>query len=268
MYPILISLGSVEIPSWHFMYAVGALSAFALFNWLCGRIEPPVPNLEISRIFAVCYISGYFGARLLSILVEEPKIDGLSTVLAELTRFGSMTFYGGALASGAFGAVYARYRGLPVPKLFDCAIPAGLLALSFGRIGCFLNGDDFGTPIRISEAGTTPIWAVTFPNLGDGIARYPVQLVESGFALALAVSLVVAVIRNSKKIPSGLIAVTGAFSYAIIRFNLEFYRDDPRGNVLGTTLSTSQGISLGLSLACLGYAAAKFIPHATRLRSK
>jgi phosphatidylglycerol:prolipoprotein diacylglycerol transferase len=54
---------------------------------------------------------------------------------------------------------------------------------------------------------------------------------------------------------SGQVILVYALLYSVIRFAIEFVRDDPRGDILGLTrlthLSTSQMISLVIGIAAL-----------------
>ncbi len=261
MYPILINFGPFLVPSWHAMYAIGALAAFWLFTKLARNKTPDVNLPQLSRIFSICYVAGYFGARLLSILIEEPEVMSINSIFAALGRFGPMTFYGGALASAFCGSIYAWKNRLPVGKLLDCAIPAGLLALAIGRIGCFLNGDDYGKPVEFINGQSQPFWAVTFPNLADNIPRYPVQLIESTFALLICALCVLLLGRKKRGvgIGAGIVAAIGVLGYGVARFLLEFIRDDYRGMIPWTALSTSQGISLILVIT-----SAAFMIHSQR----
>jgi phosphatidylglycerol:prolipoprotein diacylglycerol transferase len=112
---------------------------------------------------------------------------------------GGRAEYGGLLG-GIFAAiVYLSLRRLPFLRYADAMTPAIALGAAIGRIGCFLNGDDFGT------RSTLP-WAVTFPPgteaYADHFSRgwiassdplslpvHPVQLYASLFALGLFVLL-------------------------------------------------------------------------------
>jgi phosphatidylglycerol:prolipoprotein diacylglycerol transferase len=243
MYPILVDWGWLVIPAWHFFYAVGAIGAYVMLVWLGRKFEPEIPESILARLFIVCYLAGYAGARYLSILVEEPDVRGLGPTLAAMFRFGPMTFYGGAIGAFVGGLVYVRRRGLSVARLMDLAIPAGLTALVLGRIGCFLNGDDYGLPIGPSHDGA-PWWAVTFPNLKDDIARYPVQLWEALTVALLVVGLIWGFKRARTAFRPGIVGFLGIVIYANLRFGLEFFRGDLRGFVLGDWLSTSQFISI------------------------
>ena len=244
MLPILIDWGWVVIPAWHFFYAVGALAAYVVLVWLGRRYEPAIPESKLARLYIACYLAGYAGARWLSILIEEPEVRGFGPTVSAMLRFGPMTFYGGAIGAFLAGFAYCRKRGLSLSSIIDLGIPAGLLALSLGRVGCFLNGDDYGLPLVLRPGETAPWWAVTFPNLNDGLARYPVQLWESASALIVFVVLVTMFKQLRAAFRPGIVGFLGIVLYANIRFGLEFFRGDLRGFVLGDWLSTSQFISV------------------------
>lgn len=250
MAPILFSLGPLIVPSWHVFYVLGALCAFIFLSRLSRKHCPEVQSNDIATLFAVCYVCGYFGARLLSILIEEPEVEGPNAILSALFKLGPMTFYGGGISAFLAGWIMIRAKGLPFAKLFDCAIPSGLFALALGRVGCFLNGDDFGTAVPIEPFGKAPMWAVTFPNLGDNIARYPVQLAEASIALVCAIFFGLRIKSLHQSFFPGIAGLLGLITYANFRFFLEFFRDDFRGSVMGSWISTSQFISIMILLVC------------------
>lgn len=254
MYPILLEFGDIKLPSWHVFYVLGAFASYYYLLQIRRKVLPKISEIHISRLFVLCYFAGYFGARILSILIEQVAVwqSAPIEILSELLKLGPMTFYGGLIASVFVGLVYSLTVSLPVDDVLDASIPAGFLALSIGRIGCFMNGDDFGKPVSIGSEAASPWWSVTFPNLQDGITRYPVQLIEA-FCAALIVILATInfrFIRNALR--PGAIGFICLIIYANIRFFLEFIRGDFRGFVFGTWLSTSQFISLIILLACAG----------------
>jgi phosphatidylglycerol:prolipoprotein diacylglycerol transferase len=60
---------------------------------------------------------------------------------------------------------------------------------------------------------------------------------------------------HQRKRFAGQLILLYAVLYALIRFTIEFFRDDPRGDILGLTtltgLSTSQLLSIVIGLAAL-----------------
>lgn len=242
MYPILIRWDSFILPSWHFFYVLGAIAAYFIFLGGLSKGKSAASRHVGAQLFSICYIAGYFGARALSIAIEEPNNFSAANFVPALATFGAMTFYGGTIAGFLFGLAYVIHRKLKFGEVFDAAIPALLVALGIGRIGCFLNGDDYGA--AVSHVSTiAPWWSVTFPNLADGLPRYPVQLWEAGFALILGLGLFFGFVRIRTYLRPAGVGVLGVLGYALFRFWNEYYRGDDRKWLIDGQISTSQGIS-------------------------
>src|SRR6185503_19842398 len=81
---------------------------------------------------------------------------------------------------------------------------------------------------------------------------HPTQLYES-FAMLIVFGLLFWL--HKRKRFDGQVILVYVLLYSIIRFAIEFVRDDPRGDILGLTtltgLSTSQIISLVVSIVAL-----------------
>jgi len=91
---------------------------------------------------------------------------------------GGFVFFGGFVAAVAAVIVMARVKGKRLRDLGDLVAPCLGGAHAVGRIGCFLHGCCYGGP-------TTAWWGITFPVLGDGLARHPTQLMEAAFLALL-----------------------------------------------------------------------------------
>ena len=250
MQPILFEWGEFYIPAWHLFYALGAISAYLLMLFLLRRhFQNVITEGQLAGLFMTCYFCGYFGARLLSIVVEEQQPTFLD-LITSLGQLGAMTFYGGAIGAVCGGLIYSTLRRLAWSDVFDITIPAGLLALAIGRIGCFLNGDDFGLPVPVPPGQEPPWYAVVIPVLQDDLPRYPVQLVSTGFVGLLTLTLVLNFRKLRSLVGPGVVGLLGVVFYANFRFFIEFWRGDLRGNPFGNWLTTSQVISVLILVIC------------------
>ena len=137
-----------------------------------------------------------------------------------------------------------RYQ-LPWWKTADACAPGIAIGNFFGRQGCFAAGCCWGKP-------TTLPWGVKFTELGHEITGvpldvrlHPTQLYES-FAMLLVFFFLFWLHKHRRF--DGQVILLYALLYSVIRFAIEFLRDDPRGDLFGLTtltgLSTSQLISL------------------------
>ena len=235
MYPILFEYGEFALPAWHFCYFLAAVVALWLLLRLV-RVHGDISRRVAIDVYMLCYVSGYFGARLLSLLVEGSS-SGVLDFFQQLVTLGSMTLYGGVISAVVLALLYVwRHPGVGWP-LLDYLVVVFLLALAIGRVGCFLNGDDFGI-------ATDSFLGVVFPNLEDGIKRHPTQIYESLFCLLVFFCCYRWLSAIRQRFFVGAVGLIGAGSYACFRFLNEFLRGDYRGWVISDLLSTSQFISI------------------------
>jgi phosphatidylglycerol:prolipoprotein diacylglycerol transferase len=194
-------------------------------------------------------LAGLWGAHLLSLLVHG--WDGGFMALFQFVE-GGKSLFGGLLLGGLAAGLYFHRCKLPVLPYADAAMPALALGYAIGRVGCFLNGDDFGTPTHLR-------WAVVYPpgteayeaHLTRGwisaadrwsLPIHPVQLYASLLGLAL---FIVLARWRPERVGGRLCAYL--VLYGAGRFCVEFLRGDFRA-VLGP-FSLPQLISIGFVLA-------------------
>lgn len=243
MHPILLDWKGFVLPTWYACFLLAALVAW----WVLLKLQPRMcvhsSKNDIINLYIICYLSGYLGARWLSILIEDP-CQGLANCAAQLLQLGSLTLYGGVVLAFGCGWLYVWVKKLPLRELLDCFVPALLAAVCIGRIGCFFNGDDYGIV-------TDSMLGVIFPNLGDGHTRYPTQLFEAGYCLLLSLLCCYGYQSIKQHFGVGATGLFGAGGYALLRFANEYLRGDYRGWVVEHVLSTSQFISIVLLVAVL-----------------
>lgn len=147
--------------------------------------------------------------------------------------WGGLTYYGGFVLAAPTGVWYARRHELDVATTADVVAPAMMIALFFGRIGCFFNGCCYG-------AATDGPTGVQFPGHPGPV--HPTQLYEAVVVAAIFALLHWLVRPRARK--RGDVFAALLVLYGVARFILEFWRADPRGS-LGP-LSTSQLLSIPL----------------------
>ncbi len=184
MYPILYENSWLLIPAWHTFYVLGAFLGYWVF--LTGLSFAPLENRrQASKLFLLIYFSGYFGARIFALLVEEDYRPWQTDFWFELSKLGAMTLYGGVISGLIATLLYCKKKRLSIAAYFDPLVIAALVAIAIGRIGCFLNGDDYGIAIP-NQSDPAPWWAVAFPNHIEHVYRYPTQLMETAICLMFA----------------------------------------------------------------------------------
>lgn len=257
MYPILWQFGDFILPAWHVLFVLAALATGLSF--LVLATGDGYPSRPLRLLYGLCYFAGYVGARAFNIAFEEQ--DSGQGFFTALLTLGGMTYYGGFLAALTVGLGYLwltplghkqtgdRHAKL---RLIDLALLCGFLGLGIGRIGCFLNGDDYGLPVPDGS-----LWqplAVSFPQVLDFLPRYPVQLVSALFGINVFVIGVP--LWQKRRFKSGRIALFAVAAYAVFRIAIEFLRGDPRHFWAGYSISQWLSAALLIALAIFWLAAA------------
>lgn len=166
---------------------------------------------------------------------------------------GGLTYYGGLIVAIPAGAWLMRRENIPVLKVCDIAGASVPIGLVWGRMGCFLGGCCYGqvTDDGFPLAVRFPAWSAASegqfragelvgPHL-ESLSVHPTQLYEAIGCLLIGMFLTG--VALPKKRFDGMVILLFLGLYAVLRFAVEFWRADDRGEAF--SLSTSQLLSLG-----------------------
>lgn len=266
MLPELFRIGSFPVNTYGLLLATAFLTALFVAARLAAR--DGLPRERIYDLGLWILLAAIVGSKFLLLFTEpEYAANPLRLFSLDFLRSGGV-FYGGFL--GAVAAAYflvKRYR-LPWWKTADAFAPGIALGQFFGRQGCFAAGCCWGKE-------TAMPWGVEFTQAGHdvtgvpiGVHLHPTQLYES-FAALIFFFLLLALHR--RKTFDGQVILAYAVLYATTRFIIEFFRDDPRGDILGLTsltgLSTSQLIALSVGFVALVTLVVRWVNAARTLKS-
>lgn len=230
MYPVVFEIFGFPISSFGVMLAVGFLAG----TWLTARrmAEMGLDPEGATTMLIYAMVGGIGGSKLYFALDMWLRGD-LPFFEALLSRAG-ITFYGGLLGAITLVWIGTRIHHIPTGPFFNAVCLAGALGQAFGRLGCFLVGDDYGRPTALP-------WGIAFPDGAPPTLErvHPTQLYEMVWLFALTWFLW----RRRQRSPLlwGEYLVLAAAG----RFAVEFLRVNPRV-VLG--LSEAQIIAIGLAL--------------------
>jgi len=250
MYPELFRIGSFPINTYGVFLAIAFLSAILITVKLAER--DGLPRERIYDLSLWMLLASLVGSKILMLFTEpEYRENPLGLLSLDFLRSGGV-FYGGLVGAVIAGYLLMRRYQLPWWKTADACAPGIAIGSFFGRQGCFAAGCCWGKPTSLP-------WGVQFSELGHEITGVPIdqhlhptQLYES-FAMLLVFFFLLWLHKHRRF--SGQVILAYALLYSVIRFSIEFVRDDPRGDVFGLTsltgLSTSQLISLIIGIAAL-----------------
>ena len=171
MYPELFSIGSVTVHSFGLMMALAFIAA-GIVSYREFRRRGLNPE-HVYWLTIAAAIGGVLGAKINFLLLNLDQLR--SDTLASMISGAGLVWYGGFIGGAVAALIVMSIYHLSWAKVFDAAAPAMALGYAFGRMGCFLNGDDYGRP------STLP-WAVQFPKGSPptpaGVSVQPTELYE------------------------------------------------------------------------------------------
>jgi phosphatidylglycerol:prolipoprotein diacylglycerol transferase len=243
MYPEIFRIGNFPINTYGVLLALAFLSALLIAAHLASR--DGLPRERVYDLGLWMLLAAIVGSKFLMLFTEpEYREDPARLISLDFLRSGGV-FYGGFIAATLAGYFLIRRYKLPWWKTADAFAPGIALGNAIGRQGCFAAGCCWGKP-------TSMPWGVEFTEAGNrvtgvplGVHLHPTQLYES-FGALLVFFFLIWLHRRMRF--SGQVILFYAVLYGVMRFTIEFFRDDPRGDILGLTtltgLSTSQMLSI------------------------
>lgn len=208
MYPILLSVGRINIYSHGLLIAIGAAIG-GYFVYLMAKRR----GLNTSILFDVIVYSllgGLVGARLLYLILYPSQFSGFIAMIS--IWYGGLVSFGGIVVGLFIAWAILKAKKEPVAKWLDIGIIGLFIGWAFGRIGCFLNGDGLGI---ISQSKIAIL------------GRIPTQIFESIWALLTALMCFYLLRKKSDfKLSDGAIFWIGIGSYGLGRFIVDFFLDE------------------------------------------
>lgn len=230
------------------MYSVSALAGLLLSGFIACKLSKRRNILYVDTIMFMLFsfIGVYFGGIILYAITQWQYISALfrnfSSIINDgmlipflIQIFGGSVFYGGLLGGIGAGVLYLKVTKQSLGDFSDLAALVAPLFHAFGRIGCFLGGCCYGIECDIGF-----VYENSLVESANGVRRFPVQLVESGFEFLLFALILFMFIKGIQK---HRLFLWYLFIYSIGRFILEFFRGDEYRGFVGF-LSTSQFISV------------------------
>ena len=155
MYPELFELPLIHltIKSYGLMMVIGFLSAVFIIRRLSRDITTNPQYITNAALYSL--IAGVAGARMFYVAHYFDQFKGRFTEVFYIWE-GGLELLGGVVLAISVIFFYLWYHKLPIRQYLDILAIGLMMALAFGRIGCFLNGCCFGKPTNLP-------WAVRFP---------------------------------------------------------------------------------------------------------
>jgi len=156
MHPRLFEIPFIHWPVGAYgpMLVLGFLAAITLIRYLSKDLGTDPQHIVNAALYSL--IGGVIGARLFYVIHYFDKYQN-DLLGVFRTWNGGLELLGGVIAAIVIILAYLKFHKLPVLQYLDILAVGLMLALVFGRIGCFLNGCCYGKPADVP-------WAVRFPT--------------------------------------------------------------------------------------------------------
>jgi phosphatidylglycerol:prolipoprotein diacylglycerol transferase len=182
MYPELFTVPFINYPisSFGVMMSLGFLAAY----WITAKrlAENDIDGDFAATLLIYTMIGGVLGSKIyftidVGLRTDQPFMDLF------FARAG-ITWYGGLFGGIAAGVLCCKLNSMDVKRVMDSAAVGCAIGQCFGRVGCFLVGDDYGV-------ATSVPWAVAFPQGAPPTLEtvHPTQLYEVLWLLPVAAFL-------------------------------------------------------------------------------
>ena len=148
-----IPFTSLTVKSYGLMLVIGFIAAIYIIGRLSRYIGHNPDQIKTAALYAM--ISGLAGARIFYVIHYWADFRN-DPVTALYIWQGGLELLGGVFAGAAVMIVYMKIHKLPIRRYLDILAIGLMIALAFGRIGCFLNGCCYGKPADVA-------WSVRFP---------------------------------------------------------------------------------------------------------
>jgi phosphatidylglycerol:prolipoprotein diacylglycerol transferase len=155
MHPELFEIPFIHltIKSYGLMMVIGFIACVWLITRLSRDFTSNPQIITNAALYAL--VGGVIGARLFFVI---HYIDNFRSNLLDVFAIwqGGLELAGGVIVAIIVILLYLWYHKQPVRRYLDTLAIGLMLALVFGRIGCFLNGCCYGKPTELP-------WGMRFP---------------------------------------------------------------------------------------------------------
>lgn len=239
----MLSIGAFNVHWYGIMYALGFIFGMILLPSLQKMTRLPLSEGDRESLLLSVFLGVLLGGRIGFVLLY-----GGSYFLEHPWKIfavweGGMASHGGFLGVTLALLWFVRKRRLDFFRLTDTIVVPVAIGLALGRVGNLINGELYGTVTMLP-------WGMRFPG-AEGL-RHPTQIyaVLKDVAIAAACYCSLGRFARNPAAPTGITTSLFLTMYAVLRFTVEAFRDQPYGfvDIGGMLLSPGQLYTLPLFL--------------------
>src|SRR4030042_54505 len=164
MHPELFRIPFTEmtVKSYGVLMALGFIAAIYVIRGLSRGMGENAEHITTAALYSL--IAGVVGSRIFYVVhyFQQFRGKGIGEMFAVWK--GGLELLGGVLLAILVIFIYLRAQKLPIRRYLDILAVGLMLALAFGRIGCFLNGCCFGRPTDFPISVRFPYGSLSYQS--------------------------------------------------------------------------------------------------------
>lgn len=244
---VALSIGMLQVHWYGIMYALGFIFGMLMLPRLQKLTRIEMSEKDRESLLLSVFLGVLIGGRLGFILFYGGRYFLENPWKIFAVWEGGMASHGGFIGVALALLLFVRKRNIDLLRLVDMIIVPVAIGLALGRVGNFINGELYGTV-------TTLPWGMHFPG-AEGL-RHPTQLYAIAKDLTIALCCFLSLKHWYATEPAGTGLPTALFlsMYAVLRFIVEIFRDQPYGYTDAFGVALSRGQLLTIPLLCFGTA--------------
>lgn len=240
---IALRLGPFSIHWYGIMYAIGFLVGLFLIRRLMNKRNLALEEQDRESLLLHVFFGVILGGRLGYVLFYDLN-QYLARPLEILKVWqGGMSSHGGFLGVTIALVLFCQKKKIDFFALTDVLTVPIAFGLALGRMGNFINQELYGTI-------TTLPWGIKFAHV-DGY-RHPTQLYAVMKDLTLMGLCFAHLHSTSSKKEAGVTTSMLLIGYSVLRFIIEYFREQPHGFISLSIVSVSYGQLYTLPIFLLG----------------
>ncbi len=251
---IAFTVGPLAIHWYGIMYLLGFLTGMVLLPRLMQYRGLTLTDKQRESLLLAVFFGVILGGRLGFVLFYGGNFYLQHPLEILAVWHGGMSSHGGFIGVFLALLLYCRRQRISLFALADILVVPVALGLVFGRLGNLINGELYGTVTALP-------WGMYFPAV-EGL-RHPTQIYAIIKDLFIASMCFLSLKRtfNAGHWISGRTAALFFMLYAVLRFIVEHFRDQPYGYTDLGIIQLSRGQLLTIPVFAMGIALWFILPR-------
>lgn len=239
---VAVEIAGFAIHWYGLLYLAAFLLAYILLQKLQSNRSLKLSKDDISSVLSYAIVGVIAGGRLGYVLFYEPQYFTSHPLEVFAVWNGGMSSHGGFLGVTVALLWILRKRDIPLLPFLDIITVPIAIGLMLGRFGNFINWELYGTV-------TTAAWGIAIPGV-EGL-RHPTFFYSMAKDLCIALFCYAHLVRGTR--PYGMTFALFLLLYGLLRFVVEYYREQPYAFTDFGVFALTRGQLLTLPIIAAGF---------------